>query len=236
MYSKHPYDPYIPQNATKLIIGTMPPYRFCIDPKKLFGDDVNFYYGSRDNYFWDLIAEATDTQLDRDNSEVAVDQRKALLTKLNIGITDVIEQCLHKNGKSDDASLQEITLKPLTKLLSQYPQIDTLLYTSQNIIKYVNQMADKSYHRWEKPRRKGSISINNKNYSVVVLYSPSPLARRRVSQEAQLSQYKDVFGEICLPIHYEQHRDRYADYVQSSPLSGSPTHTDVTISAVSFSK
>ena len=28
----------------------------------------------------------------------------------------------------------------------------------------------------------------------------------------------------------------YADYVQSSPLSGSPVHTDVTISAVSFSK
>ena len=27
--SIHPYEPYIPEGATKLIIGTMPPFRFC---------------------------------------------------------------------------------------------------------------------------------------------------------------------------------------------------------------
>lgn len=194
MYSNHPYKPYIPQNATKLIIGTIPPYRFCIEPQELFEDDVRFYYGSRDNYFWSLIAGVTGVRLDRNNSEAAVNQRKALLTKLNIGITDIIEQCLHKDGKSDDASLQEITLKPLKELLLQNPKIDTLLYTSQNIIRYINKMADKSYHDWNTPRRQGTIIINNKKYNVIVLYSPSPLARRKVPQEIQLLQYKDVFG------------------------------------------
>jgi len=33
MYSKHPFEPFIPANATKLIIGTIPPYRFCLDEK-----------------------------------------------------------------------------------------------------------------------------------------------------------------------------------------------------------
>lgn len=196
MYSKHPYKPYIPKDATKLIIGTMPPYRFCVEPQKLFNDDVDFYYGSRDNYFWKLIAEVTGTQLERENSEAAVNQRKALLSKHNIGITDVIGQCIHKNGKSDDASLQDITHKPLKELLLQNPKIDTLIYTSRIIIKHVNKIADKSYHEgWKESGRKGMVIINNKNYNVIVLYSPSPSARRRVSREVQLLQYKDVFGE-----------------------------------------
>ena len=195
MYSKHPYQPYVPQKATRLIVGTIPPYRFCIEPQRLFEDDVNFYYGSRDNYFWSLLAEVTGIQFDRGNSEEAVDQRKKFLTKRNIGITDMIGQCIHKDGKSDDASLREITLKPLNELLLQNPKIDTLLYTSKNIIKYVNEVADKSYHEWETPGKKGAVMINNKKYRVVVLYSPSPLARRKVPREVQVSQYREVFGE-----------------------------------------
>lgn len=48
--STHPFAPEIPEGATKLIIGTMPPYRFCNTDEALYDDDVNFYYGSRDNY------------------------------------------------------------------------------------------------------------------------------------------------------------------------------------------
>lgn len=196
MYSKHPYKPYIPKDATKLIIGTMPPYRFCIKPQALFDEDVNFYYGSKKNYFWKLIEEITGTQLKYENSEVAVNQRKDLLAKFNIGVTDVIEKCVHKNGKSDDASLQEITLKPLKELLLQNPNIDTLLYTSRIIVKHVNKIADKSYHEgWNEFRRKGQVIINNKKYNVIILCSPSPSARRRVSREVQLLQYKDVIDE-----------------------------------------
>lgn len=197
MYSKHPYEPYIPQNATKLIIGSIPPYRFCTEPQDLFDNDVNFYYGSRNNYFWKLLTEVTGIQLDYKNTEAAVNQRKTLLTNLNVGVTDIIQQCIHKDRKSDDASLQKITLKPLKELLFLNPQIDTLLYTSKFIIKQINQIADKSYHEeWDSSKKHGTVVINGKKYNVVVLYSPSPLARRRVSHEAQLSQYKEIFGQI----------------------------------------
>lgn len=194
MYSKHPFEPYIPQDATKLIIGTMPPYRFCTEPQTLFDDDVNFYYGSRDNYFWDLIAEVTGVQLEHSNSEEAIDQRKALLTKLNIGITDVIEQCIHKKGKSDDASLTEITHKPIKEILLLNPKIDTLIYTSAFVIKQINQLADKSYHDWKTPQKVGVVTMNGKKYNVIVLYSPSPTALRSINAETRLTQYKNVFG------------------------------------------
>ena len=55
MKSTHPYEPFIPLNAEKLIIGTIPPIRFCIKEREIFDDDVNFYYGSRDNAFWPII-------------------------------------------------------------------------------------------------------------------------------------------------------------------------------------
>lgn len=195
MYSQHPYKPFIPQNATKLIIGTMPPYRFCIKPQKLFDDDVNFYYGSKDNFFWDLLAKVTGTQLEFKNSEEAIRQRKSLLIKLNIGITDIIEKCNHKNEKSDDASLEIITRKPIEKWLFQSPKIDTLIYTSAFVINQINQVADKSYHNWKIPRKIGTIVINKKEYNVVILYSPSPMALRSVDANTRFAQYKNVFGK-----------------------------------------
>ena len=45
MISVHPYQPFVPPQATKLIVGTMPPLRFCTEPRLLYEDDVDFYYG-----------------------------------------------------------------------------------------------------------------------------------------------------------------------------------------------
>lgn len=163
MNSKHPYCPFIPEGATKLIIGTMPPYRFCITPKELCDGDVDFYYGSKDNYFWDLLSQATDVKLDKENTEMAIIQRKSLLANLHTGITDIIDQCTHINGKSDDLSLSDIVLKPIKELLSNYPKIDTLIYTSKFIIKQINKIADVTYHTWKSPQKEGSIVIDGKN-------------------------------------------------------------------------
>ena len=48
-YTSHPYEEYIPENATKLILGTIPPYRFCIR-QGLHADDVDFYYDILNDY------------------------------------------------------------------------------------------------------------------------------------------------------------------------------------------
>lgn len=193
MTSKHPYKPYIPKGATKLIVGTIPPYRFCVKSQVLFDNDVNFYYGSKDNYFWDLFSEITGVKLDRNNSSEAINQRQALLNEYHIGITDVVDECIHKDGKSTDDDLDIISLKPIKELLAQNPDIDSLYYTSQFVIKQMNTFADKKWHDWKQSRRKGTVRIGGKEYNVVVLYSPSPLACRRVSREKKLAQYKEAF-------------------------------------------
>ena len=193
--SKHPYEPYIPENAAKLIIGTIPPYRFCIPNGERKSCDVDFYYGSKDNSFWKLISEVTGENLHYENTAEAVNERKSLLNRMHIGITDIIESCIHENQKSDDLSLTDIKQKDLTKLLADHKQIDTLIYTSQFVKAQVNKIADKSYHSWTGQPRRGSTCIGGKCYHVIVLYSPSPNALRGVSSEKRLEQYESVFGK-----------------------------------------
>ena len=49
----HPYKPFIKNDTTKLIVGTLPPPRFSTG--KLLEKDVNFCYGSYYNSLWLFI-------------------------------------------------------------------------------------------------------------------------------------------------------------------------------------
>ena len=49
----HPYEPFLNKNTKFLIIGTLPPPRFCGKDLKL--KDVDFCYGSKDNLLWQII-------------------------------------------------------------------------------------------------------------------------------------------------------------------------------------
>lgn len=196
--SIHPYAPYIPEGATKLIIGTMPPFRFCTSGgRTLHDNDVDFYYGSRDNHFWKLLSEVTGTPLEFVNTTEAVNQRKQLLKQLHIGISDIVGSCIHRNGKSDDASLFSIEPKPLDKLLLEHPNIEKLIYTSRTEVqKLINRFfADKGPHTRAKDNtQKESVWINGRQYGVTRLYSPSPIALWSVSADTRLEQYRRVFS------------------------------------------
>ena len=194
--SKHPYEPHISDGATKLIIGTMPPYRFCHkDREQLSGEDVDFYYGSRDNSFWDIMGEIFNTELCRVNSEKAVEERKKLLDSHNIGITDIVASCVHKDRKSTDKALEEKEYRDIEKLLKAYPNIDELIYTSRSVVGMINEKVKRN-HNWDvKGGKDGKIEINGKTYRVRVLYSPSPMALRAVSAEKRMERYKEVFGK-----------------------------------------
>ena len=199
LLSKHPYPPFIPEIAKKLIIGTIPPPRFCKEESKLFDEDVNFYYGSRDNYFWLLLGEVFNISFKYTNNEVAIDQRKELLKSLNIGITDIIDTCYHENCQATDDKLKDIKHKDLKKLLIDFPKIDTFIYTSEFVKKQMNNYL-KTYHSINPQNQKEqSVKIDGKEYRVIILYSPSPQALINMGEngvEKRKEQYRKVFGNI----------------------------------------
>lgn len=74
---KHPYPPFINQDTTKLIVGTLPPPRFSTG--QLLEKDVDFCYGSYYNSLWLYLDKIHNLNLRYDNSIRAIEQRKAFL-------------------------------------------------------------------------------------------------------------------------------------------------------------
>ncbi len=178
--SHHPFGPFIPKGAEKLIIGTIPPQRFCVDPKLLGDDDVDFYYGSKNNHFWNIMNEITDAGLPFENTDQAVEKRKALLRKLGTGITDMVASCIHRNGSASDSKLDIRESKDLAELLLKHPQITTLIYTSEFVKSLVYQRYKKDHTRHpDAPdnKKRRMVQLNGRWYDVLILYSPSPRGR-----------------------------------------------------------
>ncbi len=127
---QHPYQPFIPQNTTKLIVGTLPPPRFSYG--NLLEHDVDFCYGSRSGLLWPILDKIFNLNLKFETSEEAILQRKEFLINNNIGICDIVESCKRQKIDASDLGMQNVKLRDLIRYLKQYPSIDTLLFTGGN--------------------------------------------------------------------------------------------------------
>lgn len=129
-FHEHPYPPFIKNDTTKLIVGTLPPPRFSVG--ELLEKDVDFCYGSYFNSLWLFIDEIYKLHLRFDNSEEAVAQRKTFLIEHEIGICDIVESCEREKINASDLGMTNIHLRNLIGYLQNYPNIDTLLFTGGN--------------------------------------------------------------------------------------------------------
>ncbi|WP_191859368.1 uracil-DNA glycosylase family protein [Hanstruepera ponticola] len=127
---KHPYEPFIQENTTKLIVGTLPPPRFSTGD--LLEKDVDFCYGSYYNSLWLFIDEIHQLGLRYDNSQEAIDQRQAFLIEHQIGVCDIVASAEREKIDASDLGMTNIVLRDLVGYLKQYPHIDTLLFTGGN--------------------------------------------------------------------------------------------------------
>lgn len=127
---QHPYKPFIPKHATKLVVGTLPPPRFSTG--KLLEKDVNFCYGSYYNSLWLYIDRIHNLNLRYNNSKEAIQERKQFLMERGIGICDIVESAERDKIDASDLGMQNIKLRNIIGYLIQYPTVDTLLFTGGN--------------------------------------------------------------------------------------------------------
>ncbi|WP_040251731.1 uracil-DNA glycosylase family protein [Psychroserpens mesophilus] len=126
----HPYQPFIQEDTTKLIVGTLPPPRFSTGD--LLEQDVDFCYGSHYNSLWLFIDKIHNLNLRYDNSKAAVDERKNFLIKHNIGVCDIVQSAERDKIDASDLGMKNIKLRNIIQYLKVYPNIDTLLFTGGN--------------------------------------------------------------------------------------------------------
>ncbi len=126
----HPYEPYLFQEATKVIVGTLPPPRFTTgDLKK---EDVDFCYGSCNGMLWPILDRIFELGLKYETTAEAISQRERFLLKHKIGVCDIVQSAERTKIDASDLGMQNIELRDLVGYLKNFPNIDTILFTGGN--------------------------------------------------------------------------------------------------------
>ena len=199
----HPYPPYIPETATKLIVGTLPPPRFTTGDLK--EGDVDFCYGSRDGQLWTILDKIFGLDLKFETTAEAIEQREYFLQKRGIGICDIVSSARREKVDASDVGMSEVELRDLVVVLQRNPKIETLLFTggnSKNGPEYFFRKKLKEYdislklisnqvpriHHFQLPE-------NGRIIKTVSLIAPSGAANRAVGSLAAYKKMKEEFPE-----------------------------------------
>lgn len=126
----HPYEPFLFKEATKLIVGTLPPPRFTMGMLK--EGDVDFCYGSKDGQLWPILDRIFELDLKFETTPEAIEQRKRFLIERKIGICDIVQSAERSKIDASDLGMANIELRNLIGYLNEYKKVDTLLFTGGN--------------------------------------------------------------------------------------------------------
>lgn len=195
MIHQHPYPPFIPEGATKLIIGTLPPPRFSIG--ELHEKDVDFCYGSRFGLLWPVLDSLFELNLLYENSTAAVEQRKQFLIDQHIGICDMVERCERSKIDASDLGMTDVILRNLIETLHRHKSINTLLFTGGNTKNgpeyfFRRHLKDSGY-RLTPSGESGRVHLLNlegRSIRCVSLLSPSSAANRAIGSNPLYKQLK----------------------------------------------
>ena len=195
-YHEHPYDIFIPDGTTKIIVGTLPPPRFSI--KKLKEKDVNFCYGSCDGMLWPVLDEIFQLSLRFDNSIEAIKQRKTFLRQQRIGICDIVASCTRQKIDASDIGMYNIRLRNILYQLGQHRYLRTIIFTggnSKNGPEYLFRKQLKEHGlqlicTHDTILRRHTFSYCEKEITTIALTSPSNAANRAIGSTAHYKAQK----------------------------------------------
>ena len=105
-FHKHPSVPYILENSTRLIVGTLPPPKFS--KGVLNNQDVDFCYGSSNGMLWKIWNRFYDLNSVFENTTQAIEQRKSFLKREQFGICDVVDGAYRDKIDASDLGMQDV--------------------------------------------------------------------------------------------------------------------------------
>lgn len=209
----HPYPPFIPENTSKLIVGTLPPPRFSIG--ELFKEDVNFCYGSKYGLLWPILDEIFKLDLLYENSSAAVEQRKNFLKKNNIGICDIVESCERQKIDASDLGMNQLVTRNLIGVLQGHSSIEILLLMGGMSVNGPGYLLKKQLQSHQIPFKMHSedafksieFNLKQRRVKAYVLISPSSAANRAIGKFSAYRQRKSQNPDYTvLDFRIEQYR------------------------------
>ncbi|WP_209406180.1 uracil-DNA glycosylase family protein [Pseudozobellia sp. WGM2] len=216
----HPYEPFLFPEATKLIVGTLPPPRFTVGELK--PDDVDFCYGSRNGMLWPILDRIFDLDLKYETTDFATWQRKEFLIKRKIGVCDIVESAERLKIDASDLGMQNVELRNLIAYLEAFENLKTILFmggNSKNGPEYFFRRLIKPYAIKLRPVSKTvpriytfTLPRSKRKITTVSLTAPSGAANRAVGS---LDSYKGKKAENpnynTLDFRVEQYQPFFLD-------------------------
>ena len=119
---EHPFKPIIFKSSKTLILGSFPSIKSF---------ENSFYYSHPKNQFWKILSEISTYPINNK------DQKIWLIKELKLALWDIVASCSREN--SSDSNLKDIKVNDIKTLLKEYPNIDSIAFTSRLAEKYFNK-------------------------------------------------------------------------------------------------
>ena len=123
----HPFDPFLPEGAKMLMLGTFPP------AEKRWS--MPFYYPNFTNDMWRIVGYCFfgDKQhfVADDGRHYRLDDLKAFLTSRGIALYDTCTQIIRTKNTASDKDLQVVKQTDIQFLLRQIPHCTTIVTAGQ---------------------------------------------------------------------------------------------------------
>lgn len=124
---RHPWEPFVPDGARVLIMGTFPP--------QLKRWSMDFYYPNRTNDFWPMMGliffGRRDALLAPDGRRFDLPAIKRLLTDRHIALNDTARAVRRLRGNASDKYLEILEPVPLRELLERMPRCRAVATTGE---------------------------------------------------------------------------------------------------------
>ena len=124
---RHPWPPYIPDEAHYLFLGTFPP--------KPIRWSMPFFYPNPINDFWRVMGiiffDDRDALWEKENKRFDLDAIKALLDREHIAMWDTAMTVRRLKDNASDKFLEIVELIHLEALLDAHPTIKTIITTGE---------------------------------------------------------------------------------------------------------
>lgn len=123
----HPWEPFVPEGARVLIMGTFPPgqKRWAVD----------FYYPNPGNDFWRIMGLIflgdKDALFDRKARTWRLDEIKSLMAAKGIALNDTARRVRRLRGNASDKFLEIVEPVPLRELLASMPLCHAVATTGE---------------------------------------------------------------------------------------------------------
>ena len=187
----HPWKWFAPETSRTLIIGTFP------TAKRNWKYD--FFYPNTANFFWKVMAKAIDKELQHFAGDLAVAERKEILKKLSVAITDMGNRVIRNDNSSLDEKLIPLEYMDIFQILDENPGINKIVFTSSSgkvsASKWFTDYLESKnvIHKFPKGQKplKSELKYKDKVIQLVIAYSPSRRASNRISFNKLAEMYKN---------------------------------------------